>query len=72
MLISVPLSASPFVDTKSQAVNTLPLQEMTSSSGTHSPRELATSLLEEQQELDSILADLLTAFPPPHPTGGII
>ncbi|CAI8022460.1 Dystrophin, isoform D [Geodia barretti] len=65
----IPLQASPFVDTKSQAVNTLLLGEMTSSSGTHSPREWSTTLLGEQQELDSILADLLTAFPPPHSTG---
>jgi hypothetical protein len=65
----IPVQDSPFVGTKSQAVNTLPLQEVTSSSGTHSPREWATSFVEEQQELEGILADLLTAFPPPHPTG---
>ena len=50
------------MDKKSQAVNTLPLHEMTSSSETYTPREWATSFLGEQQELDSIVSDLLTAF----------
>lgn len=59
-----------FVDTKTQGVNTLPLNEMTSSSETHTPREWSTSLIEEQQELDSILADLLTAFPTQYSTSG--
>ena len=59
-----------FVDTKTQGVNTLPLNEMTSSSETHTPREWSTSLIEEQQELDSILADLLTAFPTQHSASG--
>ena len=58
------------VDTKSQAVNTLPLHEMTSSSETHTPREWATSFISEQQELDSTVADLLTAFPFQHSTDG--
>lgn len=59
-----------FVDTKTQGVNTLPFNEMTSSSETHTPREWSTSLIEEQQELDSILADLLTAFPTQHSASG--
>ena len=63
-------SDSVFVDTKTQAVNTLPLHEMTSSSSAHSPREWTTSFMGEQQELDSILADLLSAFPSQHSAGG--
>ena len=58
------------VDTKSQAVNTLPQPEITSSSETHTPREWATSFVGEQQELDSIVSDLLTAFPSHSTDGG--